>query len=275
MIGEVLGNRYELIEKIGEGGMAIVYKARDNKLSRLVAVKILKREFANNKDISDKFKKEATAVANFSDANIVNVLDVGHEEEGNIDYRRRMCFFYRYYSCLFNHDVDLALENTLEFNSKFIYPLSEREVIQASKSAEKAYDEWLSNKAEDFKKPVWNKETGTYNIKGYNYKNTSIIRDLDITEEEQMQMSTIISKKEKKRRQCKKEYDDRRNENGLTESKQKQLNLYFQILELREIDSTMSIRNIADELKTTKSKVETALKNWSNVDVSDFKRTYM
>ena len=59
------------------------------------------------------------------------------------------------------------------------------------------------------------------------------------------------------------------------QSKQKQLNLYFQILELREIDSTMSIRNIADELKTTKSKVETALKNWSNVDVSDFKRTYM
>ena len=86
MIGEVLGNRYELIEKIGEGGMAIVYKARDNKLSRLVAVKILKVEFANNKDISDKFKKEATAIANFSDANIVNVLDVGHEEEGNIDY---------------------------------------------------------------------------------------------------------------------------------------------------------------------------------------------
>ena len=43
MIGEVLGNRYELMEKIGEGGMAIVYKARDNKLSRLVAVKILKK----------------------------------------------------------------------------------------------------------------------------------------------------------------------------------------------------------------------------------------
>ena len=55
-------------------------------LSRLVAVKILKKEFANNKDISDKFKKEATAVANFSDANIVNVLDVGHEEEEDIDY---------------------------------------------------------------------------------------------------------------------------------------------------------------------------------------------
>lgn len=86
MIGVVLGNRYELMEKIGEGGMAIVYKAMDNKLRRLVAVKMLKKEFANNKDISDKFKKEATAIANFSDANIVNVLDVGHEEEGNIDY---------------------------------------------------------------------------------------------------------------------------------------------------------------------------------------------
>lgn len=154
-------------------------------------------------------------------------------EEGNIDYRRRMCFFYRYYSCLFNHDVDLALENTLEFNSKFIYPLSEREVIQASKSAEKAYDEWLSNKAEDFKKPVWNKETGTYNIKGYNYRNTTIIRDLDITEEEQMQMSTIISYKEKKRRQCKKEYDDRRNENGLTDKQQELENQYIKIIELK------------------------------------------
>ena len=154
-------------------------------------------------------------------------------QEGNIDYRRRMCFFYRYYSCLFNHDVDLALENTLEFNRKFIYPLSEREVIQASKSAEKAYDEWLSNKAEDFKKPVWNKETGTYNIKGYNYRNTTIIRDLDITEEEQMQMSTIISYKEKKRRQCIKEYDDRRNENGLTDKQQELENQYIKIIELK------------------------------------------
>ena len=51
MIGEILGDRYELIEVIGEGGMAIVYKAKDRKLNRLVAVKILKKEFSDNKDI--------------------------------------------------------------------------------------------------------------------------------------------------------------------------------------------------------------------------------
>ena len=86
MIGMILGNRYELLEIIGEGGMAVVYKARDKKLNRLVAVKILKKEFADNKDISEKFKKEATAIANLSDMNIVNVLDVGHEDEDNTDY---------------------------------------------------------------------------------------------------------------------------------------------------------------------------------------------
>ena len=86
MIGEILGDRYELIEVIGEGGMAIVYKAKDKKLNRLVAVKILKKEFSDNKDIAEKFKREATAIANLSDTNIVNVLDVGHEDEGNIDY---------------------------------------------------------------------------------------------------------------------------------------------------------------------------------------------
>ena len=80
MIGEVLGNRYEIIEKIGEGGMAVVYKARCNKLNRYVAVKILKEEFCNNEDIVGKFTREATAIATLSDPNIVNVLDVGKQD---------------------------------------------------------------------------------------------------------------------------------------------------------------------------------------------------
>ena len=84
MTGIVLGNRYELLEKIGEGGMAEVYKARCNKLNRFVAVKILRKQFANNEEISLKFKKEATAIANLSDTNIVNILDVGTQED--IDY---------------------------------------------------------------------------------------------------------------------------------------------------------------------------------------------
>ncbi|PRR84145.1 Stk1 family PASTA domain-containing Ser/Thr kinase [Clostridium vincentii] len=84
MIGEILGNRYEIVEQIGEGGMSIVYKARCNKLDRFVAVKILKNKLCDNADIVTKFKREATAIATLSDNNIVNVLDVGTQD--NINY---------------------------------------------------------------------------------------------------------------------------------------------------------------------------------------------
>ncbi len=83
MNGIVLGNRYELLEKIGEGGMSEVFKARCNKLNRFVAVKILKKEFCNNEDIVTKFKGEATAIATLSDNNIVNILDVGTQDDIN------------------------------------------------------------------------------------------------------------------------------------------------------------------------------------------------
>ena len=83
MNGIVLGNRYELLEKIGEGGMSEVFKARCNKLNRFVAVKILKQEFCNNPEIVEKFKGEATAIATLSDNNIVNILDVGTQDDIN------------------------------------------------------------------------------------------------------------------------------------------------------------------------------------------------
>lgn len=85
MKGIVLGDRYELLEKIGEGGMSEVFKARDNKLNRFVAAKILKKEFCNNADIVEKFMGEATAIATLSDNNIVNVLDVGTQAD-DINY---------------------------------------------------------------------------------------------------------------------------------------------------------------------------------------------
>ncbi|MBE6063190.1 MAG: Stk1 family PASTA domain-containing Ser/Thr kinase [Clostridium butyricum] len=85
MKGIILGNRYELLEKIGEGGMSQVFKARDNKLNRFVAAKILKKEFCNNADIVEKFMGEATAIATLSDNNIVNVLDVGSQAD-DINY---------------------------------------------------------------------------------------------------------------------------------------------------------------------------------------------
>ena len=83
MIGTMLGNRYELLEKIGEGRMDIVYRAKDHLLSRNVAVKILKEEFSSDGEFVEKFKREAAAAASLSDNNIVNIYDVGTQKDIN------------------------------------------------------------------------------------------------------------------------------------------------------------------------------------------------
>lgn len=83
MIGKTLGDRYEIIEKVGEGGMSYVYKAKCNKLNRFVAVKVLKEEFNNNADVVQRFKREATAIANLINPNIVNILDVDSQDGVN------------------------------------------------------------------------------------------------------------------------------------------------------------------------------------------------
>jgi eukaryotic-like serine/threonine-protein kinase len=84
MIGTLLGNRYEILEKIGEGGMAEVYKAKCHLLNRFVAVKILKDEYSSDKEFVDKFKAEAAAAGSISNSNIVNIYDVGSQE--NVNY---------------------------------------------------------------------------------------------------------------------------------------------------------------------------------------------
>ncbi len=81
MNGTTLGSRYELIEIIGEGGMSTVYKARDRILDRIVAVKILKDEFSKDKGFVEKFKTEALSAASISHPNIVNIYDVGQEND--------------------------------------------------------------------------------------------------------------------------------------------------------------------------------------------------
>ena len=80
----VLAGRYELIEKIGDGGMAIVYKAKDRLLKRFIAVKILKPEFVQDIKFVENFRKESHAAASLSHPNIVSIYDVG--QEGNINY---------------------------------------------------------------------------------------------------------------------------------------------------------------------------------------------
>lgn len=84
LVGKVIGNRYEILEKIGEGGMATVYKARCNILKRYVAVKVLRDEFTTDEEFIKRFNTEAQAVASLTHPNIVSVYDVGHE--GNLYY---------------------------------------------------------------------------------------------------------------------------------------------------------------------------------------------
>ncbi len=77
--GIFLGNRYEVIEKIGSGGMADVYKGRDTMLNRYVAIKVLKKEFREDETFVKKFRSEAQAAAGLLNPNIVNVYDVGED----------------------------------------------------------------------------------------------------------------------------------------------------------------------------------------------------
>lgn len=80
----ILAGRYELLERIGDGGMAVVYKARCRLLNRFVAIKILKPDFIKDAKFIENFRKESQAAASLSHPNIVNVYDVGRE--GNINY---------------------------------------------------------------------------------------------------------------------------------------------------------------------------------------------
>ena len=79
--GAFINERYEIVDKVGSGGMADVYKAKDHKLNRFVAIKVLKAGFNEDKNFVNKFREEAQACAGLSHANIVNIYDVGNEED--------------------------------------------------------------------------------------------------------------------------------------------------------------------------------------------------
>ena len=77
--GIIIGDRYEIISRVGSGGMADVYKSMDHKLNRLVAVKVLKPEFREDTTFIARFRKEAQSAAGLSHSNIVNIYDVGED----------------------------------------------------------------------------------------------------------------------------------------------------------------------------------------------------
>ena len=80
-IGQIIKERYEIVEILGEGGMAFVYKARDKQLQRDVAIKTLKPNYVNQEKFVDRFRREAQTAANLNHPNIVQIFDWGIEDE--------------------------------------------------------------------------------------------------------------------------------------------------------------------------------------------------
>lgn len=114
---------------------------------------------------------------------------------GNVEnYRELICFLYRYFTCCYTSDPETALEQTLSLNAEFTNPLPEREVVNATKSAQKAWAASNDKEANEVAKALG------YPGAGYRLKNSTIIDWLDITDDEQAHMSTIIGAKEKRRR---------------------------------------------------------------------------
>lgn len=81
LVGKIINNKYEILEKIGVGGMATVYRAKDKKLNREVALKVLKDEYTTDSDFIKRFNQEAQSAASLTHTNIVSVYDVGNEDE--------------------------------------------------------------------------------------------------------------------------------------------------------------------------------------------------
>ncbi|WP_211745307.1 Stk1 family PASTA domain-containing Ser/Thr kinase [Paenibacillus sp. Marseille-Q4541] len=81
MIGHQLGGRYEVIERVGGGGMALVYKAHDILLNRNVAIKVLRQQFVHDEEFIRRFRREAQSAASLSHPNVVSIYDVGQEDE--------------------------------------------------------------------------------------------------------------------------------------------------------------------------------------------------
>ena len=81
LIGKVIGNRYEILTEVGNGGMATVYKAKDNILNRLVAIKILKDEFTTDQEFVKRFNTEAQSAARLTHPNIVSLIHVVKKED--------------------------------------------------------------------------------------------------------------------------------------------------------------------------------------------------
>lgn len=164
-------------------------------------------------------------------------------------------FLYRYWSSCYLSDKNEALRQTLSLNSEFTEPLPEREADRATKSAERAYEQWMLNNS-----------NGTYKRGGYNYTNAKLISMLDITPDEQRYMKTIIGKEEKQRRNTIAKREKRRNE-GVNERNQ-----YIQEQKDTTNQKLEAMRKIIADNPKIKNKEIAELLSVSSARVSQLKK---
>ena len=179
-------------------------------------------------------------------------------------YRETICFLYRYFTCCWTNNPQRALADTMNLNMEFITPLPDRKVINATKSAEKAWEAKSNQKANEAAKAMG------YPGAGYNIPNKSLIEWLSITEEEQQHMLTIISPQEKKRRKLiadRKYQEQKRREKGMrtmaeyNKSREKQVDTKLNIIKRAlKNNPKLSVRQIAEQTGISKSTVSRILK---------------
>ncbi|HBE80546.1 MAG TPA: hypothetical protein DDW65_22585 [Firmicutes bacterium] len=116
VVGKILGNRYRLIELIGEGGMALVYKAECSLLCRTVAVKILRPQYASDSEFVERFRREARAAASLSHPNIVGIYDVGQED--GVDYIVMEYIPGENLKAIIRKEAPLSIERSLDITKK-------------------------------------------------------------------------------------------------------------------------------------------------------------
>lgn len=152
-----------------------IYDLREIQNNYLPELKPYEKKKGRPKKVNFIFRERSLYHARLQD--IIKLCEL--REYDLKGHREIILFLYRYYLCSFTEDTEKALQDTLELNNMFKQPLNKREVVRATRSAEKCY---LNNN------------------KQYKYKNETLIELLEITEEEQINMKTIISKNEYKRR---------------------------------------------------------------------------
>lgn len=168
------------------------------------------------------------------------------------NHREYICFLYRYFTCCYTSDPERAMEEMIDLNSEFTEPLPYRELLSATKSAQKAWEAKSNAKADETARAAG------YPGAGYNLKNTKIIEWLDITPEEQQHMSTIIGPQEKRRRNALAKKKERR-ANGvkprseyLSEAERKRA----EILKAIHAHPDLSIRALAQQTGFSKSQIQ-------------------